>query len=175
MPRAYTDIVTTFNLRTLALAPGEQLRETLAIELEPFELGGQSYEASPPAADATLTVTRMASGLVFRLELTTQLTGPCVRCLGEARVAIAVDSTEVHEPDGDEELRSAYVDGGRLDLGQWARDAIALELPEQIICRTDCAGICPECGEDLNREPHTHERAEIDPRWAGLADLRDSL
>jgi uncharacterized protein len=175
MSRPYTDVVTTFNLRTLALAPGEQLRETLAIELEPFELGGEAYEAWPPTADATLTVTRMGSGLVFRLELATELVGPCVRCLGEARIAIAVDSTEVHEPGEGEELQSAYIAGDRLDLGQWARDAIALELPEQIICRPDCAGICPECGEDLNREPHTHDHAEIDPRWAGLAELRDSL
>jgi uncharacterized protein len=174
MPRAYTEIV-TFNLRTLKLAHGEQFRDTTRVELEPFALGGESYEPTSPAVEATLTVTRMASGLVFRLELATELTGPCMRCLGVARVPVRVDATEVHEPGEAEELQSAYVESDRLDVGQWARDAVALELPEQIVCRPDCAGICPECGKDLNREPHTHEHADLDPRWAGLAELRDSL
>ena len=39
----------------------------------------------------------------------------------------------------------------------WARDAVALALPEKILCRPDCAGLCPECGKNLNDEPHEHE------------------
>jgi hypothetical protein len=51
----------------------------------------------------------------------------------------------------------------------WARDALALALPTQIVCREDCAGLCAVCGENLNRSPdHAHER-EPDPRWAALA------
>ena len=50
----------------------------------------------------------------------------------------------------------------------WARDAVALELPEQILCRPDCAGLCPVCGKDLNVEPHEHLERDPDPRWAAL-------
>ena len=54
-------------------------------------------------------------------------------------------------------------------------DAIALALPEQIICRDDCAGLCSECGKNLNDEPHTHEAQHGDPRWGALDALRDEL
>jgi uncharacterized protein len=57
----------------------------------------------------------------------------------------------------------------------WARDVIALELPDQILCRPDCAGLCPVCGKDLNEEPHEHADVELDPRWSALEELRDRL
>ena len=62
-----------------------------------------------------------------------------------------------------------------LDVHGWARDAIALALPEQILCRPDCKGLCPVCGKDLNLEPHEHEEEDADPRWAALAELREKL
>ena len=63
----------------------------------------------------------------------------------------------------------------RLDLAGWARDAAALALPDKILCRPDCAGLCPVCGRNLNDEPHTHEEELADPRWSRLAELRDRL
>ena len=50
-----------------------------------------------------------------------------------------------------------------------------LALPDKILCRADCAGLCPVCGVDLNAEPHEHEGEESDPRWAALAELNDEL
>ena len=77
--------------------------------------------------------------------------------------------------DAGDDGRSDYVLDDRLDLSAWARDAIALELPEQILCRPECAGLCPVCGKDLNVEPHEHAERELDPRWAALESLRDRL
>ena len=86
-------------------------------------------------------------------------------------------SAEYHasSPDADEELRSPYVHDDKLDLSAWARDALALDLPEQILHDPDCAGLCPVCGKDLNDEPHTHEEERVDPRWAALEELRGKL
>ena len=78
------------------------------------------------------------------------------------------------KPD-DDELRSPYVADEKLDLSSWARDAIVLELPEKILCRADCAGLCPVCGKNLNDEPHQHEEDSSDPRWSVLESLRDRL
>jgi uncharacterized protein len=75
----------------------------------------------------------------------------------------------------DEELRTPYLENDQLDLSAWARDALALELPDKILCKSDCAGLCPECGKNLNREPHEHDEDESDPRWSALAELRDRL
>ena len=62
---------------------------------------------------------------------------------------------------------------GVLDLGGWAHDALALALPALILCRPDCAGLCPVCGVELRDAgpDHAHE-ADPDPRWAKLSELR---
>ena len=73
-----------------------------------------------------------------------------------------------------EELTLAVRVGTRSSTCEaWARDALALALPQQLLCREECAGLCPVCGVDLNdAEPgHAHER-EPDPRWAKLSELR---
>ena len=85
---------------------------------------------------------------------------------------MAIDAREVDQP-GDEELLSPYVSEGELDLGHWARDAVALAMPERILCRPDCAGLCPVCGVSLNdADPAEHEHGGgADPRWAKLREL----
>ena len=83
-----------------------------------------------------------------------------------------VDAREVSQPGAGEELDSPYVDGGTLDLGAWARDALALSLPRAILCRPDCAGLCVVCGADLNAAgPDHHHEAAPDPRWAKLSEI----
>ena len=86
---------------------------------------------------------------------------------------IEVDAREVDAPGGGDELSSPYVQGGDVDLHAWARDALALALPSQIVCRDECAGLCPICGTNLNDAGpgHGHEDAP-DPRWAKLNELR---
>ena len=59
-------------------------------------------------------------------------------------------------------------------MSEWARDAVALALPDKILCRPDCAGLCGVCGKNLNDEPHAHEEQHGDPRWAALEALRDA-
>jgi uncharacterized protein len=167
--------MTTFPLRRLRLRSGDEHREPVAIALEPFELGGERYLPVPADADAVLEIQRGTSGDMFRLAFATRLHGPCMRCLRDAFVDIAVDAREYHAlaEDAPDELRSEYVVDEGLQLSQWARDAIATALPAQILCRSDCAGLCPVCGKDLNEEPHAHEEEVADPRWAALEALRE--
>jgi uncharacterized protein len=169
--------MTFVDLRSVRIAAGEQYRDTLAVELEPFELGGQTYAPEPQAPDGRLTITRTTSGLLFELELDARLVGPCFRCLEPTEIPTPVRGREYQasDPEGAEELQTPYVAENRLDLSAWARDTIALELPEKILCREDCAGLCPTCGRNLNDEPHTHDEDTSDPRWAALADLKDRL
>jgi uncharacterized protein len=165
-----------FPLRRLRLRPGEEHREDVVLAVEPFSFGGETYRARPADLPAALVVQRAATGDVFRLRFTTTVEGPCMRCLAPASVSVDVDAREYHATDpGDEdedELRSDYVDAGDLAVDAWARDQVALGLPDQILCRPDCAGLCPVCGKDLNVEPHVHEEEAGDPRWAALEALR---
>jgi uncharacterized protein len=170
-------VTPSLNLRTLKLRSGEQYRDRHEIPLEPFELAGQSYLPVPATVDAEVTVTRASSGAVFELVFPVRLHGPCFRCLEDAVLELQVQAREyqANDPEGTEELTTPYVHDDRLDLAAWARDAVADLLPEQILCREDCAGLCPVCGRNLNDEPHEHEVDEGDPRWGALAELRDRL
>jgi len=166
----------SFSLRTFRLRPGEQHRDEIEVELEPFELGGQRYLPVPGTVPAELTVTRASTGTVFELRFDAGLHGPCFRCLEDAVLDLPISAREYQatSPE-DEELRTPYVENDRLDLSAWARDALALELPDKILCKSDCAGLCPVCGKNLSREPHDHGEPEPDSRWSALAELKDRL
>jgi DUF177 domain-containing protein len=169
--------MTTVDLRSIRIRSGEQWRGAREVELDPFELGGERYVVHPRRADAELAVSRTTSGLVFDLAFSARLVGPCFRCLVETTVETPIRAQEYHSssPDAAEELRTPYVVENHLALSAWARDAVALALPDKILCRPDCAGLCPTCGRDLNAEPHEHVEEALDPRWAALASLRDRL
>ena len=166
--------MTSFSLRTLKLRPGEQHRDELDVELPAFEFGGQRYVPIPEQVPAELEITRANTGTVFTLALNAKLYGPCYRCLGDAMLELPIDAREYQDdaPD-DEQLTTQYVVGNELDVSQWARVAVALALPNQILCRPDCAGLCAVCGLNLNENPHEHDDSEPDPRWAALEALRN--
>ena len=169
--------MTRFPLRRLRLRPGEEHRDAVAIELEPFDLGGLRYLPVPHEVEAELTVAQATTGVDLRLAFDARLHGPCMRCLADSALDLHVDAREYHASDAGsaEELRSEYVVDDQIELSAWARDAIALALPDQILHDPQCAGLCPVCGKDLNSEPHTHAEEIPDPRWSALEELRDRL
>ena len=163
------------DLQGLALSHGQARSLELPIALDPVALGGQEYDAAGSGTDVKLDVSRTTSGYALRLRLDTELAGPCMRCLDPARPQLHVEAREVDQPSvDDEELQSPYVTEGQLDLTRWANDAVVLALPAQLLCREDCAGLCPVCGESLNdADPEDHRHSSSgDPRMAKLRDLK---
>jgi uncharacterized protein len=172
MPQARN---TTIDLARLSLSHGEGKRIGLPVELKPLELGGQIYVADPVAPTVQLEISRPSGGYAFRLRFAIHLEGPCVRCLEPAALDLEVEAREIDQAaTEDEELRSPYVVDDVLDIGRWAHDAAMLALPAQLLCRPDCAGLCPVCGESLNdADPADHKHdTGTDPRWAALKDLK---
>ena len=164
----------SFDLATLSLTPGEGRHLDLDVRLDRLAFGGEHYDIEPAVTTARLDVSRMTGGgWALRLRFGVELSGPCMRCLEAASPAFTVDAREVDQPGGGEELDSPYVSEDVVDLHGWARDALALALPAQVLCRPDCAGLCPVCGTNLNEAgpDHAHERPP-DPRWAKLKELR---
>jgi uncharacterized protein len=166
----------TIDLARLALSPGQGTRLELRIDPGELEFGGIDYRFGDRGVEARLDVSRTAAGHALRLRFEGAAAGACMRCLEPARVGVEVDAREVDQPASrDEELLSPYVADGVLDLTAWAHDALALALPPQILCRPDCAGLCPVCGVSLNEidaSSHRHESAP-DPRLAKLRELLD--
>jgi uncharacterized protein len=169
------DQASSVDLSRLSLSYGEA--STLHVPVRPREidLAGQAYRADPDLFDARIDLSRTSSGFALRLRLSLRLVGPCHRCLEDAELRVEVDAREVEQSGtADEELRSPYVEDQELDVSRWAQDAIVLALPGQVLCRPDCAGLCPVCGQPLNDadpEDHRHDEGG-DPRWAKLRELQ---
>jgi uncharacterized protein len=60
-----------------------------------------------------------------------------------------------------------------IDLAPLVREYMLLNIPINALCKEDCKGLCPICGENLNRNPHQHDEEEIDPRLSKLKSLLD--
>ena len=171
MPAAYHSV----DLSRFALRAGEGRRLDLEVDPGQLRLGGESYQVAGDSLAARLDVSRTAAAYAVRMRFTAHVSGPCMRCLEDADVAVEVDAREVDQAGTeDEELRSPYIQDDELELGAWAHDALALALPIQLACRPECRGLCPVCGVSLNEvDPaeHRHE-SEPDPRWAKLRELK---
>jgi len=164
----------SFDLGRLRMTSGEGRRMEIDVALDSLQFAGETYAIEPEIVTAVLDISAMTrGGYALRLRFGASLRGPCMRCLEPARPQVDVDSREVDQPGGGEELSSPYVSDDVLDVHAWARDALVLALPAQLLCKEDCAGLCAICGTDLNAAgpEHAHER-EPDPRWAKLSELK---
>ena len=165
----------SIDLARFALSSGEGRRLDVDTDPGQLELAGQRYTVAGGTVPARLDISRTPTGYAVRMRFTAHVSGPCMRCLADADVPVEVDAREVDQPPSeDEELRSPYVEGDELELADWAHDALALAMPFQLLCRPDCAGLCPVCGVSLNDadpKDHRHESAP-DPRWDKLRELK---
>lgn len=164
----------SIDLDALALRGGQGRSMSAVLTPDAPVAGGTTLAIEGSSVDARVDISRTTSGYALRLRAEPFVVGPCVRCLERAEQRLTVDSREVDQGgEDDSELRSPYVDDGILDVTSWLHDAITLAVPEKVLCREDCAGLCEECGISLNEieGEHVHER-ERDPRFAKLDELR---
>ncbi|HVK40413.1 MAG TPA: DUF177 domain-containing protein [Candidatus Kapabacteria bacterium] len=112
------------------------------------------------------------------------LIGECDRCLAEVHRAVEAPLNLFYQvspdarsaartaPDEDAaDVQSIHPEQDVIVLDAEVRQSLMLEVPLKVLCRDDCAGLCPGCGANLNTEQCRCEEPPIDPRWAKLADL----
>ena len=153
-----------FDLHSLRFHDVSELWRTLPVEVAPFQYGGLEYHVPDDVVQAELSVARVGDNLTLTILVDTRVLGPCQRCLADADIVVDAEGMEYArhgeaspEPDDEDD---AYVVAHQLDLERWVRDLIAEALPQKLLCRDDCRGLCPECGADLNADPgHGHEEA----------------
>lgn len=121
----------------------------------------------------SIRFTRTAQGLVGQGKLEAKTSLECVRCLTpfDQTLEIKLDDLFVYPPDRATDPLLAVPETGILDLSPLAREYFLLDFPLQPVCRPDCRGLCPECGNDLNHQSCQHAQTEVDPRLAVLRDL----
>lgn len=105
----------------------------------------------------------------------------CARCLDEFRREFDVSLNLVLQLVADEEIEDSDETDDEFvvypqsketyNLDRHMRDLVSLEVPMKPLCREDCAGLCPQCGTNLNESRCDCRPAEVDPRWQGLKHL----
>lgn len=121
----------------------------------------------------TVNLTRTPQGLYAQGRLTGLVDHQCSRCLTDMAQPVSARLSELyHYPPETAPAEALTIsDDAHLDLTPVVREDLLLSVPMHALCRPDCKGLCPECGADWNEGPCDCPSDEIDPRWAGLADL----
>lgn len=143
------------------------------------ELGADDTEPAELAGPVRLM--RTGGDVLVQGQLDAELILPCARCLAPVRVPLHVELEEVFSPTLDvitgqaivpeEEDQALWIDEHHiLDLREVLRQNVLLAVPMRPLCRPDCRGLCPTCGQNLNEGPCSCQ-PELDPRWARLAAL----
>lgn len=166
--------------RELGRRPGSQREVSLTVPA-PADLGIDVLrvpEGSPVEIDLRLEA--VMEGVLVTGTVRAGLEGECARCLEPIHDDVETGFQELyvyaeHQTPHDEDDDVSRLEDDLVDLEPQLRDAVVLELPFQPMCTEDCPGLCPECGVRLAEAPdHTHEEP-VDPRWAGLASLKQDL
>jgi uncharacterized protein len=158
--------------RTETVTPAALDRDNL-VALGPVEWRGSVEFADP--------------GFYLRARLAYEQTLTCDRCLApfvqpvssDIELLVLVEPSQQEEVGEhqleEEELGMLVIEEEVLDTAPLLLEQLQLNIPMKPLCRSDCAGLCPRCGADLNAGPCDCRTDEVDPRWAGLAEIRSRL
>lgn len=173
--------------RTLGRRPGSM--RTVRVAVPVTERIGNEVVGVPaagrdvvPATDDTavvdldLRLESVAEGVLVSGSAAATAEGQCARCLVDLTEPVVVSLRELYAyPESataatteDDEVERLIDD--LVDLEPVVRDEIVLALPLAPLCRPDCPGLCPDCGERFDDLEPGHSHEILDPRWAALQE-----
>ena len=175
-----------------------------ALEQEPIEFDlqyqpgaidfGEEAEQSGPLATSGLAEVlhehRGPKDIVADIRLRGRFEGnfqvPCARCIEPVEIPLAGDFDLIFRPGKvDSESPERSITAPETEIGYYQKDGLLLEdvlieqvllsLPVKTLCKPDCKGLCPRCGQNRNSQPCNCEEGSSDPRWEALAGLRGRI
>jgi uncharacterized protein len=184
-----------FNTHDLPRRAGEFREYSFSIK----DHGGLGFEVLSIAKDQPieieLKIESVSEGVLASAQIEAIAVGECGRCLDQVEFDISESFQELYEYEEDkrhankkskssksknesedeDELEIRKMVGDDIDLDGPIRDAIILNLPQNPLCKPDCKGLCPDCGEKLESLPADHAHEKVDARWAALGELKERL
>lgn len=165
------------------------------LELAPgaVELGEEAEQVGQLAANGRAEVLHEHRGpkdIVADIRLKGSFAGkfqvPCARCVEPVEIPLVADYDLIFRPgDADSEplersitapeTEIGYYQGDSLLLEDVLREQVLLSLPVRTLCKPDCKGLCPRCGQNRNTQPCHCDEGPADPRWEALSGLRDRI
>jgi len=170
-----------FNVAQLLREPVGSTRK-YHLEEDIQDLDGEIRLTHP--IEGAIRLIHTTEGVLVSGQLHTEVELTCSRCLESFSTAVdftleeefrpTIDiSTGAKLPSMDGEDEATLIDSQHIiDLREVMRQDILLALPTRLLCKPDCAGLCSQCGQNLNEGPCTCEQPLDDPRWEALRALR---
>jgi len=165
-------------LLTVSEIPEEGLHQDIELPVKLDE------DASADVAHAVLDISRLGAKVLVKGTINIQLTSRCGRCLNEFPYPVEVVFSEEYDPfeawvEGEETMAvgpdlSFYVDD-EIDINELIKEQVLLSVPMKPLCSPECRGICPVCGNDLNKGTCGCKTKGTDPRLAPLEKLREAM
>ena len=166
--------------------PGQRRELVRSVPADEFgdEPWGPAVDELDGPIDLDLLLESVSGGVLVRGTIGATARSTCARCLANTPRRWEVDVLELHrsivdsedelEVGGEDDLDYQLVDGDtQIELDGMVRDALVVGQPVRVLCRTDCAGLCPTCGADRNTDPCDHgDEQAVDARWEALRGLR---
>ncbi len=111
---------------------------------------------------------------------------PCARCVEPVDLPLEADFDLIFRPaEADSEAPERSITAPETEIGYYQKDSLLLEdvlreqvllsLPVRTLCKPDCKGLCPRCGQNRNSQECSCEVGPRDPRWEALAGLRGRI
>ncbi len=152
------------------------------VELEPGEIEFFDPKLRQSGPLKTAGKVELVTGAIGEIRvqghLSVTMEADCDRCLEPARFPLDSDfelyyrpvvETASHEVAIDaSESEMGFYEGDGIELNDVLREYILLALPMQRVCRADCKGICPSCGQNRNQKECRCQVEAVDDRWASL-------
>jgi uncharacterized protein len=157
------------------------------------EFGPELHQVAPLGAEGTATLIEEHQGSREVIQdirvvghMSTRVEVACARCLDPVRREIERSFDLLYRPQGSDtgreeisvtqaEAEIGYYTGDGLLLEDVLREQLLLEVPIKVVCREECKGLCPHCGQNRNQGSCDCVVQAGDPRWDALKGLRDKL
>jgi len=115
-----------------------------------------------------------------------KFTVPCARCVEPVVIPLESEFDLIFRPvDADSGASERGITAQETEIGYYQEDSLSLEdvlreqvllaLPVRTLCKFDCKGLCPRCGENRNSQKCSCDEGPSDPRWEALAGLRGRI
>jgi len=161
-------------LRPLRVNAVELLRQPGASRHVELHVAASDLDVDHPNLAGDLDVAArleaLNHGIVVTGTVRVPWTGVCRRCLVELSGMATVELDELYQVEL-EDPDAFPIENGQLDLAPMVRESALLELDQALLCRVECAGLCPVCGTDRNVDRCSCDTSVRDERWAVLDEL----
>ena len=176
---AYTSIKTCVDVSKIYNGEVSEIRLSFDLEIEEGSCDEYVFEKAPHVEAKVFEKARGTRGAESYVALEVNIDGEytclCARCAKELTNTLCVKTefgvTRKLTDDCEEYVEAPE---GMLDVGEIARTLFYLELPQRVLCKDDCRGLCPVCGTDLNISACSCKMPTSGNRLSGLKKLLDN-